>query len=333
MSSRSVTEYDVALVAGVPVERVRQYFSRAWQLSVKQRRSIADAIEGLGYIHADLSEIEQVGRLKRVAIISPYVTVYSFVERIKGVLQALPPDKYDVVTYGVQDSSQLDRFLKSQTRPGATDGVILMSLPISDEIARMYKDADVPLVSIERETPGFPSVTVDNKEGGRLAVQYFLKKGYKKPAFLGDSEIPMYAYSASALRFQGFREALDDAGIKLPESRIAWHPQGTDSVPDAFIGLMRQDDPPDALFCASDVDAVVAIRTSWGINIPVPGQLAVLGFDNLEIAEFVGLSSVDQFLLDSGRDAAEMLKVLMNGQSLKSSDKHYRLKITERIST
>ena len=331
MPRMEVTIHDVALAAGVSPAKVYTFFKHPHRLMPTRRRRITEAIQSLGYVHAR-SDIGD-SRYTRIAVVSPYITAYSFVERIKGISSALPDDEYEMLTFSVENEAQLHHYLQSLGMSRSVNGVILMALPLPENLIRVYQDNRMPLVSIERRIPGFPSVSVDNIEGGRLAARYLLNRNYQRPGFMGDSGIPMYAYSAAALRFQGFREELEQAGVGLPESRVAWHEQGVQHVPDAFVQLMKGRDRPDALFCSSDTEAVVSVRTSWEMDIPVPRDLGVLGFDNTELADFTGLSSVDQLLVQSGRDAAEMLMKMIRKPRSRIDSRQYTLKVTERITT
>ena len=333
MSDRPVTIYDVATVAGVSVFRVRRFLDNPGKLSRTVRRKIGDAMLGLDF-HPETTLSDRVNlSYRHIAVITPYSTAYSFRERIRGVSEALPSEEYEVVNYIVETQAQLDHLLTRLAFPGVADGIILMSLPISDEAIGLLKTNGVPLVSVERAFPGTSGISLDNVEGGRLAARYLLKRGFRKPAYMGDAGNPEYAEGAAPLRLKGFGEILDEAGVPLTDERTVFHELGADYVPEAVARLMKSPDPPDCLFFASDLEAIVALKTARDLDLEVPGELAILGFDNIELSDFLGLSTVDQFLEKSGRDAAELLVGQLNGRIKKPETIHYELQIKERWTT
>lgn len=326
MASHTPTIHDIARVAGVKKSSVRRYFSGS---GIK----IAGAAASLGYLPDSPGGISERRNYQHIAIITPFSTAYSFNERVRGALQALPHEDFETFQYHVETVDQLNHFLSGLSVPGVCDGIILMSLPISEENAELLHAGNVPLVSVERMFPGFSGISVDNVEGGRLAARFLNKRGYKKPAFMGDGGNPEYAFSASKLRLYGFEECLDDTGIQLPDSRTVLHKLGADFVPEALSRLMSSDDPPDCLFCASDLEAIVVMKTARDLGLQVPGDLAILGFDNIELSEFLGLSTVDQFLENSGRDAANLVVSQIKDRTRAPETINYELKIRERWTT
>ncbi len=326
MTDRPPTMQDVARAAGVKISRVRQYFSDSGM-------KINQAALSLGYLPEIAKNAESPGNHKHIAVITPFSTAYSFNERIRGVMNTLSHRQYEVVHYHVETIEQLEHYLDSLALSGTCEGIILMSLPLSEKVAIILKNKEIPLVSIERLYPGSSGISVDNTEGGRLAARYLLKRGYKKPAFMGDGGNPEYAFSASALRLHGFEEGLEEARVPLTDARTILHKLGADFIPEAVAKFIESGDPPDCLFCASDLEAIVVMKTAKDLGLQIPGDLAVLGFDNIELSEFLGLSTVDQFLEKSGRDAALLLVDHIDNRKKTRVTVHYDVRIKERSTT
>lgn len=326
MANRPSTIHDVARAAGVRKSAVRRYFSGS---GIK----IAQAAALLGFVPDSHNAIPERQEFQHIAVITPFSTSYSFNERVRGAIQTLPHEDFEASQYHVETLAQLNHYLSGLSVPGVCDGIILMSLPISEENAELLHAGNVPLATVERLFPGFSGISVDNVEGGRLAARYLIKRGYKKPAFMGDGGNPAYTFSASNLRLHGFEEGLDDSGIPLPDTRTVLHKLGADFVPEALSRLMSSEDPPDCLFCASDLEAIVVMKTAKDLGLQVPGDLAILGFDNIELSEFLGLSTIDQFLQDSGRDAAKLIINQIENRTKAPETINYELKIRERWTT
>jgi LacI family transcriptional regulator len=334
----------------MPVSRIRRYLSNPKTLGSRTRIRIQEVIDGLGFqgesgasgaiLQPPDSGVSRYSRptdshsdSRHIAVITPFSSALSFVERVRGVYDALNPDEFKVIQYNVETEGQLYHFLDALARPGAADGVIMMSLPLPDTAALRFQEQEIPLVTVERVFPGFSGVNVDNMEGGRRAASYMVNRGYRRPAFMGDGGNPDYAFNAPRLRFAGFKESLLEAGIPLPDRRVAFHKLGARNVPDVLVSLMKNPDPPDFLFCASDLEAIVAGRTARDLGLAVPGDLAILGFDNIELTDFLAISTVDQYLIRSGTDAANLLLRRMADRDSPPETIRYDLRIVERWTT
>ena len=140
-----------------------------------------------------------------------------------------------------------------------------------------------------------------------MAATYLLKKGHRRIAFLGDTDLPEYAIHPVSLRLIGFRQALEETGIDLPDLfvRLASYSQEqTRQVARELLSLPR---PPTAIFAATDFQALGVLKVARQLNVDVPEQLAVIGFDDLDMAEYADLTTISQHLDESGRLAVEIL--------------------------
>jgi LacI family transcriptional regulator len=162
---------------------------------------------------------------------------------------------------------------------------------------------------IEHGNPLFSRVICDNRRGGELAANHFIGRGYRTCAFIGDfiTSVP-YSLNPSAERLAGFRDALNAEGLTLRDEYITTSQGGT--VDEARLlarGLLELPVPPRAIFAASDLMATGVLRAARDRGLRVPQDLAVLGFDDIEMADYLDLSTVSQSLGESGRQAAQML--------------------------
>jgi DNA-binding LacI/PurR family transcriptional regulator len=151
------------------------------------------------------------------------------------------------------------------------------------------------------------SVEIDDVEGGRLATEYLIRKGHHRIAFLGDSDLPEYSLHPVSLRLKGFRQALQTANISVPESFIRLAPYNQEQARQVAKELLDLPNPPTAIFAATDFQALGVIKATRQLGIKVPEELAVIGFDDLDMAEFEDLTTIRQHLDESGRLAIEIL--------------------------
>jgi DNA-binding LacI/PurR family transcriptional regulator len=149
---------------------------------------------------------------------------------------------------------------------------------------------------------------VDNIAGGRQATQHLIELGHHKIGYISDllQESP-FGFHPVADRYQGYRLALAEANLEFnPE----YHRQGEISRREArrlAMELLTLPDPPTAIFAYSDTQAFGVLRAAHDLELKVPEQLSVIGFDDIEIAEFLHLTTIRQHLYDSGVQGANLL--------------------------
>jgi DNA-binding LacI/PurR family transcriptional regulator len=162
-------------------------------------------------------------------------------------------------------------------------------------------------VLIEFHRAAFSSVEIDDEAGGYLAGTYLVAQGHRRCGFVGDSEVPAYAIHTSDRRLIGYRRALREAGLDLRESYCGLALHGLEWARQQAHRLLSLPEPPTAVFAASDTQAMGVLKAARERGLRVPDDLAVIGFDDIDIAEYIGLTTIRQPLDDSGRVAVELL--------------------------
>jgi DNA-binding LacI/PurR family transcriptional regulator len=166
--------------------------------------------------------------------------------------------------------------------------------------------------------------------GGRMAAQYLLGKGHRRIAFLGDSDLPEYSLHPVSQRLVGFRQALKDAGIELPQAFVRLAPYSQEQTRKVAAELLNLPQPPTAIFAATDFQALGVLKAARQLSVKVPKQLAVIGFDDLDLAEYADLTTIRQHLDESGRLAVEILLVHLESPSRPPQHVKIPLTIVER---
>jgi LacI family transcriptional regulator len=300
------TIYDVAEQAGVSISTVSRVLNSPEQVNVRTRSRVLAAIDRLGFVpRAEASARARKGT-RRIGVLAPFITYPSFVQRFRGVA-ALAGSAYEMVIYNVDSASRRDGYLATLPLTRRLDGLIVMALPFSDEMARRLAANGLETVLIEWSHPLFGSVEIDDRAGGRLVARYLLGRGHRRFGFVGDAEVPDYSIHTSERRMAGYCATLHEAGAELEPEYIALGPHGLEQARRLTHRLLGLPKPPTALFAPSDTQALGVIKAARERGVAVPGELAVVGFDDVEIADYVGLTTVRQPLEESGRVAVEML--------------------------
>jgi LacI family transcriptional regulator len=123
---------------------------------------------------------------------------------------------------------------------------------------------------------------------------------------------------------------LEEAGLSLKEEYIRSAPYGQEQTQQAVYELLNLPRPPTAIFAAADIQATLTLKVARELGLQVPGDLAVIGFDDLDLAEYVGLTTIRQPLDDSGRIAVELLLSKLSDPNQPSQHIQLPLNIVER---
>ena len=190
-----------------------------------------------------------------------------------------------------------------------TDGLIVVSLPPSEQDVARLERSGVPVVFIDarENTAGLPHVLGDDVAGGELATQHLLDLGHRRIGFVGDEFVNPFGFTSSRDRFEGYQRALTGAGLQPADAHIALGAHGRYEARDLSARMLSPDDRPTAIFAASDTQALGVLAAAQDLGLHVPDDLSVIGFDDIEACDFVGLTTVRQHLFESGRLGAQML--------------------------
>jgi LacI family transcriptional regulator len=187
------------------------------------------------------------------------------------------------------------------------DGLIIMALPFDQTAAERLIKHQLETVLIEFSREPFSSIRIDDRAGGRLAGEYLLERGHQRCAFVGDADLPDYAIHTSDWRLEGYREALAAAGVILTGDYVALAPHSRENARVSTHRLLDLPEPPTAIFAASDNQALGVLKAARERRVSIPKELAVIGFDDVDFADYVGLTTIRQPLEESGRVAVDLL--------------------------
>ena len=335
--SRRVTIADVAADAGVGVGTVSRVLNGSDQVRAATLRAVQDSIDRLGYRPSHAATALVRGTPRTVAVVVAHMTRPSTVVRVASALTVLAEEGYDTIVCNVDTPAERDRHLETLLPTHRADGVLAISLPLSREQLAQCGRAGVTLVSVDAAAPGVPQTIVDDLAGGRLAAGHLIGLGHRRIGFIGDMAFARppagLGFTSSADRLRGYRQALAEAGIGFEAGLIRCGPHDAATAADQAAQLLTAHDPPTAIFAASDTQAIGVLAAAERLGVTVPGQLSVIGFDDIESAAFLGLSTVRQPLARSGTEGAQRLCALLRGERLRVRRSELPLELVARAST
>ena len=296
----AATLHDVAALAGVSIKTVSNVVNDFQHIRPTTRERVLKAIGELGYRPNMAARGLRLGRTGLIGLALPELSLSYFAELADAVMKAAEK-RHLVVLIEQTGGGDRDREIEvlSSPRLQLTDGLIFSPLGMSSEDVAML-NVSYPLVLLGERIFGGPvdHVTMRNVEAARAATKHLIDKGRRRIAVIGAHEAEIVG--SAALRVQGYREALDEAGIPFDESLIGyvgqWHRfDGAQAMREMLAGGVQFD----AVFGLNDTLALGAMRVLQEAGLGIPHDVAVIGFDGLDETQY---SLPTLSTIDPGRD-------------------------------
>ncbi|GAB3443779.1 LacI family DNA-binding transcriptional regulator [Actinophytocola sediminis] len=300
----------VAVEANVSRGTASRVVNGSLEVSPYALKAVRDAIRKLGYVpnHAARSLVTRRSDTVLLVVSESEDRVFNepfFASIVRGLSQELSATTLQLNLVMASTTRQHDR-VEQLVRNGHVDGVMLISLHGDDPLPQNLVAAGAPVALIGRpvtDTGDVPYVDADNEAGARAATEYLYRQGRRRIATItGPRDM-----AAGLDRLSGYRAAL--RGKRGVTKLVAQGDFGQASGESAMRELLTRDPQLDAVFAASDPMAAGALRALWAAGRRVPDDVAVIGFDDSELARNTNplLTSVSQPTQQMGRKLAELL--------------------------
>ncbi len=312
------------------VGTVSRVINGSASVSEATRQRVLDVVAELGYEPNATARALSTGRTRSIGVVAPFFTRSSVIERLRGVAPLLAASGYQLVLFDVERPEQRAGVFRSVI--GRVDGLLSISLAPPKADLRRHAAARIPGDQGDQAHESVPSVIVDDVEGGRLATTHLLELGHRRIAFAGDTVDGVHGASASSRRCVGYPRALVDAGVAVRPDLVKLRPHGREAA-EIARDLLELAAPPTAVFAASDLQALAMLEAFEALGARVPDDLSVVGFDDVELARYAGLTTVAQPLEDSGTRGAELLLSALEGEDVLQARQHLSLELVVRGTT
>ena len=316
-ASRRATITDVASAAGVGVGTVSRVLNGSAHVRAATVSAVREAIDTLGYRPSHAAAALVRGTPRTVAVVVTHLTRPSAVARVAGALAVLEQQGYDTIVCNVDSPAERDRHLAALLPTHRADGVLAISLPLGSEQLAQFRRAGVPLVTVDALATGVPQTVIDDVAGGRMATEHLIGLGHERIGFVGDL-VPALpeglGFTSSADRLRGYQQALAAAGLRATADLVRRGPHDPATAAELATELLKLPEPPSAIVAASDTQAMGVLTAADRLGVPVPAALSVVGFDDIESAGLLGLSTIRQPLARSGTEGARRLCALLRGE-------------------
>lgn len=321
--NKKLTLKEVAGILGVSTATVSNAFNRPDQLSAKLRDKILSECGRLGYHGPNLAARSlRKGESGVIGVMLADSLSYSFSDPVanqllQGIAEVLVEKNKQLLLLSSDEESA-----EQSSAESLPDGFIFYGSPQNSSFERILL-AGKPIIAVDFEQHKVGSVNIDNYAAAKKAAAVVLKSGAKNVAALGmrivhsdrvcrlvQSDLDESSTEISRVRLHGYMDAAQEAGKPIQPSHV-WHiPVNTPDVAEtAAREALTMTPRPDALLCMSDVIALSATRVAKELGIDMPGELQIVGFDDIPEAarSNPSLTTVCQQVLEKGRLATRML--------------------------
>lgn len=314
----TVTMKDIAEELGLSIKAVSTGLNGTGRLSPECRRKIQETARRMGYVPNAAARSLITHRSCFIGVLMPYLNNSFFSNIIAGIEEvAVERDFTLLLDSPVGDGERRHRAL-SRLRQRNVDGIILYPQQSCLDLAPELNALGVPVIQVMNHFPEFGehSVTVDNLNGGREAAEHLIGLGHRRIGFLAhDAESPELID-----RHRGFDAAIRAHNLQA-ECFTCESYMSIEAGRCAALELLTAHPELTAIFAASDVAALGTIQAALELGRSIPDELAIIGFDDLEIAArqmVYPLSTMSQPKEQIGRLAAQMMFDLLAGKSVSS---------------
>jgi LacI family transcriptional regulator len=307
-----VTIAEVASHAGVSPTTVSHVLSGKRIVGAETRGIVLAAIQELGYRPNVVARNLRTRQSHMIAVMVPDLTNPFYAVLTRGLADAVDAAGYGTYVCNTDGVHEREAKFFQDVMDRGVDGIVFASGETASRVTFGPADSRTPIVCIgdHLDHPLCDAVIPDDGAGSRAVGEFLTSRGYQRIAMI---QGPL-RYGAN--RTNGFRAALQAAGRKLPAERMVRGGWTRSSGYDAMATLMSRRSRPDAVFCANDLMAIGAIDFAHELGLDVPGDVAIVGFDDVDAATIVTpqLTTVQNPSYEAGSTAGDLLLSRMTGR-------------------
>jgi len=318
VSSDKVTIVEVAKQANTSIATVSRVINNNRYVSEAAKIKVENAINELNYKPLVLTRSSFTKSLKTIGILVPDLNNLFFSQEIMGIEDELEKNDYSILLCNTYESIQKEEKYIDNLRKKGIDGIILMGARSKntpqDHIVDLAKEMQVVMINDYIIGSEVYAVMIDVVNGAYKAVNYLIKLGHKKIALInGDADNSTYNAKQN-----GYTQALTNHGISISEQYMLKVQPYEDGGYQGAQELLRLDDPPTAIFSASDQIAIGVMSAIYEAGFTIPKDFSIIGFSNIPLSRrlYPSLTTVDQFPYKTGTLAAETLMKAIKGEEL-----------------
>lgn len=297
---------DVAALAGISYTTVSHVLNKTRPVSEQVRLKVEAAIAELDYVPSAVARSLKARSTATIGLLVPNSVNPYFAELARGIEDACERNGYCVILCNSDDNPKKQRSYLRVLLEKRIDGLIVASVGEDGDLLESLQTVRAPMVIVDRALDGVEAdlVRIDHEQGAYMATRHLLELGHRDIACINGPA----STSVARMRLAGFTRALAEAGITVVEGRVLdsdFSGLGGYGAAAKLLGQNR----PSAIFAANDMIGIGVLRAAAERNICVPSELSVIGFDDIQLSQYVypALTTVGQSIRELGEIAVERL--------------------------
>lgn len=298
---------DVAEKAGVSITTVSHVINETRYVSDDLKARVFNAMNALNYRPNTLARSLRSGRSRTIGLVIPDISNLFFAEISRKIEDKGFEYGYSVILCNTDDDREKEKSYIDVLLEKQVDGIIFISAGAAKENILKQMEMDIPIVVADRDIPSLASdvVLIDNHEGGYEATHYLITLNHKRIACITGPSL----MTPSALRVEGYKHALKDAGIPINESLICQGNFRYESGKKCMQDLLNNPEPPTAVFVCNDMMALGAFRAIHEIGKKIPEHISLVGFDNIPLSQtaYPALTTMAQPIVEMANISVDLL--------------------------
>ncbi|MGM7721371.1 LacI family DNA-binding transcriptional regulator [Metabacillus sp. Hm71] len=319
------TIYDVAKKANVSISTVSKVLNGTGSISEKTKRKIWDVIDELQYQPSLVPSAKKA--LKTIGVLIPDISNPFMAEITRAIEDNGRKKGFSVIICSTDNDSTKEEEYISMLKQKYVDGIIVATGLKDSRSIRELIESDMPVAMLSRDVPYLPvhTVVVDDFQGGYEAAVHLAQLGHRKVAMISENiNIP-----SIKKRVSGFKEGLQVSGISIDDVPVLYSSLNLDECRKVCLGLLEEkENRPTAIFVSTEMLAFGVLQAARSLNLQVPNQLSLIGFDNSILAKLCDpqLTTIAQPIEEMG---AKVIELLVN--EITNNHQEETKKVTQRV--
>jgi len=315
--ARKITIRDVAKAAALSATSVSRFLNGDIVLPQTSASRIERAVRELNYQPNRLARNLSLGQSKMVGLIIPDISNPFFATLACAVEEVAFEAGYGILLCNTQNDRSRELAYLQLLSGRQLDGIVFLTSHAEDsELAEILRqNRNVVLIDEDVAGVSAPRIFSENRAGGYLATRHLLENGHRRIAFIGG---PKNLLSTQE-RFTGFKNALQEHGLKPVSSLVRFGPYTSDYGRETAVAFLSSSKPPTAIFASSDYVALGVLNAAHRFGLEIPDALSLIGFDDMPLAELLQppLTTIRQSARRLGAEGMKVLLQVIAGQKVK----------------
>ncbi len=311
---------DICREASVSAATVSRVINKSPLVNNETRQRVQDVIDRLGYTPNAAARNLSRNRTDLIGLVFHQISSGFYASVMAGIDEEARDKGYHILTAFSRDTADERDLCFTMFEATRVDGLIVLDSGLHDQTIDRLKSYRRPFVLIQKESDDdtVNIVTCNNEGGAYDAMKHLIDLGHKDILVLTG---PDGAQDAQ-LRLRGCKRALEEGNVSLESYRFVCANYSPDRAPDVFRKYKKEHGLPKAVFALNDAMALAVIKELRNSNVSVPDQVAVVGFDGIDCARYMGLTTVQTPISKMGKEAVRLLIEQMGDDNAKAQHIH-----------